>query len=132
MARTALARALLAAGKTDAAVAEAKRAQALLAKTQNVIVQMAVTIAGSRVQGLARPQEARAAIAAVERAQAQAASLGVLPLRFEASLALAELGARTDRAASDARLATLEQDARSRGFGLVAAQAAAARQATGR
>ena len=93
---------------------------------------MAVTIAGARVQGVARPQEARAAIAAVERAQAQAASLGVLPLRFEASLALAELGARTDRAASDARLATLQQDARSRGFGLVAAQAAAARQVIGK
>jgi len=132
LARAALARALLAAGKTDAAMAEAKRAQALLAKTQNVIVQMAVTIAGSRVQGVARPQEVRAAIAAVERAQAQAASLSVMPLRFEASLALAELGARTDRAGSDARLATLEQEARSRGFGLVAAQAAAARQTVGK
>jgi hypothetical protein len=70
----------------------------------------------------------RATMTTLERAQAQATSLGVVPLRFEASLAIAELAARTERASAGPRFAALEQEARARGFGLVASQAAAARQ----
>ena len=48
-------------------------------------------------------------------------------LGFEAALAQAEIAARQHRADADARLAALVKDARSRGFGSIAARASALR-----
>ena len=128
MARAALARALLAAGRGDAAMAEARRAQELVGKTQNVIVKLATAITVDRVQGLSRSQNARTAIADLERAHAQATAMGLVPLALEASVAIAEVSAQADRPAAEARLAALEKEARTRGLGGIAAEAAAARQ----
>ena len=128
MARAALARALMAAGRGDAAMAEARRAQQLVGKTQNVIVKLATAITVDRVQGLSRSQNARTAIADLERAHAQATAMGLVPLALEASVAIAEVTARSDRPAAEARLAALEKEARTRGLGGIAAEAAAARQ----
>ena len=129
LARAVLARSLAAAGRTDAALVEADRARGLVRTTQNVITKLAVTIAAARIEVLARPAKAAAATSLLESAEAQAATLGLVPLRFDASLSLAEMLVRWDKAAGEARLATLEKEARSRGFGLIALRAAAARRA---
>ena len=128
MARAALARALMAAGRGDAAMTEARRAQELVGKTQNVIVKLATAITVGRVQGLSRSQNARTAIADLERAHAQATAMGLVPLALEASVAIAGLSVQADRPAAEARLAALEKEARTRGLGGIAAEAAAARQ----
>ena len=59
-------------------------------------------------------------------------TLGLVPLRLDASLALAEVTAVTDRASADARFAALEKEARELGFGGIAARAAAARASVGK
>ena len=128
MARAALARSLMAAGRADAALAEATRAQEAARTTPNVLVKLSVTVAAGRIRGLSLPGSAPQAIAALEAAEKQAATLGLVPLRFEASLALAEVTAKSDRALGDARLVALEKDARAHGLGLLASRAAAARQ----
>jgi hypothetical protein len=115
----------MAAGRGDAALAEAKRAQALAGKSQNAVVKLATSITAARIQGLSRSPGAGAAVAELERAQAQASTLGLVPLRLEALLGLAEITARLDRAAADLRFAALEKEAGERGFGGVAARAAA-------
>jgi eukaryotic-like serine/threonine-protein kinase len=125
MARAALARALMAAGRADVALAEAKRAQALVGNSQNIVVKLATSVTAARIQGLSRSQNARTAVAELERAQAQASALGLVPLRFEALLVLAEITARSDPASADVRFAALEKEARERGFRGVAARAAA-------
>ncbi len=68
-------------------------------------------------------------MARLEDGEAEASRLELALLRFEAALALAEIAARSNYPDGDARLATLEQDARSRGFGLIASRAADARRA---
>ena len=116
----ALARAMLAAGRGDAALAEAKRAQALVGQSQNDRRQTGDVDYGGPSPGPVAPQNAAQAVAELERAHAQATALGLVPLRFEASLALAEVAAARTGPAADARFAALEKEARSRGFGLVA------------
>lgn len=119
---------MLAVGRADAALAEANRAQALVRKSQNEFVKLTATITVGRIQGRSQPRSAAQAVTLLEGAEKQAAARGLLPLRFEASLALAEIAVTSDEAETDARLAALEKEARSRGFGLVASQAAAVRQ----
>ena len=126
MARAALARALMAAGRADAALAEAKRAQALVGKSQNIVVKLATSVTAARIQGLSRSQNARPARSPSSSARRRRRQhWGSCPLRLEALLGLAELTARSDRAAADARFAALEKEARERGFRGVAARAAA-------
>ena len=128
-ARTVLATAIAAAGRSDAALAEAERARSLMRESPNVMARLAVTIAGSRIQAVARPAQAKEAVARLENAEAEASRLDLALLRFEAALALAEIAARSNHPDGDARLAALERDARSRGFGLIASRAADARRA---
>lgn len=132
MAHLVHARVLMAAGKTDAAIAEAKRAQASAARSQNVVVKLAASVASARIQGLSRSQSASAAAAELDRARTQASSLGLVPLRLDAALARAEVDAASNGASADARLVALEKEARGLGFGGVAAQAAAARRTSGK
>lgn len=132
MARVAHARALLAAGQPAAAIAEARRAQTDAARSQNIVVKLATSIALARIQGLSRSQSASASAAELERARTQAASLGLVPLRLDADLALAEVEIASNRASAAARLAGVEKEARELGFGGVAAQAAAAGKTSGR
>ena len=69
----------------------------------------------------------RAALAALQDAEAQARSLGMVHLGFEAALVQAEIAARQHRADADARLAAVVKDARTRGFGWIAARGSALR-----
>ena len=128
-ARTVLATAIAAAGRSDAAFAEAERARSLMRESPNVVARLAVTIAGSRIKAVARPAQAKEAVARLESAEAEASRLDLALLRFEAALALAEIAARSNHPDGVARLAALEQDARARGFGLIASRAAEARRA---
>ena len=74
-----------------------------------------------------RDSQWRAALAALQDAEAQARSLGMVHLGFEAALVQAEIAARQHRADADARLAAVVKDARTRGFGSIAARGSALR-----
>jgi len=128
LARSALARSLLALGRADAALAEANRAQELVGKSPHEFARLTAAITAGRVQGRLLPKSAAQAVKLLEGAEERAATLGMVPLRFEASLALAEIAALANAPDADARLVALEKEARARGFGLVASQAVAARQ----
>jgi len=82
-----------------------------------------------RIQGLSRRSSAPQATSALDAAEKQAATLGLVPIRFEAALALGEVTAQSNRASGDARLAVVEKDARAHGLAQLASRAAAARQA---
>lgn len=72
---------------------------------------------------------ALSAYSALLDCQARAEKTGLLPARYEASLALARIELGSGRAAAgNARLAGLNREATARGFGLVARKAAALRQ----
>jgi len=58
---------------------------------------------------------------------AWAKKYGYLPYELQARLVLGRIEMRSGSAGAAARLATLERDAKARGFELVGAQAAAAR-----
>ena len=104
MARTALARALMAAGRVDGALAEADRADALVRDAQNVLAKLTVAIPAARILARARPRSTAEAVAHLEAAGKQATALGLVPLGYDASLALAEVIAQSDRGAAEVRL----------------------------
>jgi len=95
--------------------------------SQNTIARLTAAIALARIRGLVQPASATAALATLQDAEAQARSLGMLHLGFEAALVQAEIAARQHRTDADARLAALIKDARTRGFVSIAARASALR-----
>jgi hypothetical protein len=97
----------------------------LIAKKKNPAVRLAVTIAAAQVEASAG--RTAPASSMLERTAAEAGRLGFQGLQLEARLAQGELGAASGAAASNERLQALEQEARAKGFGLIAARAAAAR-----
>lgn len=106
------------------------RATALLAGNQDLRARLTVELRAARIRsaagpgGLAgRPRGGKQADQAVLGALEEAKRAGLLELRLEAELALAE--SARDRADLRARAAALEQEARAKGYALIAGKCAA-------
>ncbi len=121
-----LIQALLAQGKSGDAQKEIESAHALTAKSQNLIVRLQFAVASARVDLTStRPESARRLL---EETLQEARAHGFVGVELEARLALAELARQTGRtSAAKDQLIALEKTARSKGFGLIARKAAAAR-----
>lgn len=120
MARSALALGLAAQGKDDAAREALARAHALAQGGQDAAVRLSIAVASGRLGQRWGPEReaARRGLAAVE---AEAVRLGFVGLALEARLA----GLETLPAGMRAKMAqALEEEARQRGFALVAKKAA--------
>jgi len=121
-----LAGALLAQGRTAESVEVAGRARTLWTKGQNAHLRLSAAVMQARVR--AANGSAVEALSGLVSALAEAAELGLVGAQLEARLAQGEIELGAGRAESGrARLATLEQEARAKGFGLVARKAASAR-----
>jgi tetratricopeptide (TPR) repeat protein len=120
-----LARSLIAQGRVDDARAAADRARELLVRSQNVGLRGSAEITAARVRAASDPPGAARELRAFLAANAR-----TLPTscQMDARLALAEIDLKRDPALAARNLATLEREARSRGFLLIARKAAALRQ----
>jgi eukaryotic-like serine/threonine-protein kinase len=119
-----LARALLDQGRPAEAKKEIDAAAPLVAKSQSCGTKLGFTIAASRIQ--AATGNIAEAKKGVREALLNAQKYGFLTYQFEARLALAELEMQSgNKAAARSQFLHLEQDARTRGFGLIADKAAA-------
>jgi tetratricopeptide (TPR) repeat protein len=127
-ARCALALSFLAQGRTSEAQRAADRATALSAKSESQPVRLLVAITVARVRAAAGGATAAArAIRSIEAARAEAKRAGRLGLEFEARLALGEIEMLSGHSATGRQhLERLAEDARARGFGLVARKAGVA------
>jgi tetratricopeptide (TPR) repeat protein/TolB-like protein len=120
-----LALALLGKGKTAEASEAAAEASALATSGQNAHLRLAAAVAGARVG--AANEKAKEALQCLNTALADATRLGLVGAQLEARLALGEIEVGAGEARSGRhRLVVLEQEARARGFALVARKAAAA------
>ena len=125
-ATTVLVGALLAQGKQAEASKEVQSAAQLAAKSQNTMVRLQFDLVSARVALASnKPESARAPI---RQTLAEARKHGYVGIEFDASLALAKLELKSGQvAAASTQLSALEKSARSKGFGLIAGKAAAAR-----
>jgi eukaryotic-like serine/threonine-protein kinase len=125
-ATTVLVGALLAQGKQAEAAKEVEAASQPAAKSQNILVRLQFDLVSARVT-LASEKPESAGIH-LRQTLAEAHKHGYVGVEFDASLALAELELKSGQvAAGRTQLKALEKSARSRGFGLIARKAAAAR-----
>ncbi len=125
-ARTMLMQALLAEGKLGDAKKEIEAAQALAAVSQNRLARFQFDLARARV--LLTSEQGELPRAQVEEILGEARKQGFVGVEFEARLVLAEWEKKSGHgSAARTELAALESSARSKGFGLVARKAAAAR-----
>jgi hypothetical protein len=107
-------------GEARAAIAEAVR---LSGKSQDITVRIPVMLDHAAV--MAAGKEFGGAEHAAQQALANARTLGLVRLQFEASLALGQIEMQAKNpAAARARLRALEKSARARGFELIARKAA--------
>lgn len=122
-AETVLARSLLAQGKSAGADKEIKLAQGLAGRSENRLQAVDLAIIAAQVKA-ARGKPADA-LAQLQAPLAQATSRGVVPYEFEARLAMGQIEMKSGNAsAGRAHLQSLHKDAASKGFGLIARQAA--------
>ena len=132
-ARTLLARALLEQGKTAEARQEINVASGLMKESQQAATRLELSTVAARVRAATgSAADLGAAIRSLESIAADAGRRGFVGCQLQARLALgqAELRAGKDKA-GQALLQTVEKDAQSHGFGTIARQAAAAREARG-
>jgi eukaryotic-like serine/threonine-protein kinase len=124
-----LAQALLSQNKLPEAAAAATLAQSSAAEISDPESQLSFKISAARVQGLAGPSDAQLrAMQTLQQCLDQAAKGGLLAQQMEAELALGELEIATGRSeAGRARLQSLQKQATSRGYLLLARQATTAR-----
>jgi eukaryotic-like serine/threonine-protein kinase len=127
-----LARALLAQGKAADAKDAMQHARSLAAKSQNPNTrwQTAITAAGIETPGKTLAHSAATDAASKELATiiTKSRKLGYLGVELEARLALAEIEMKSGQTtAGGAHLATIEADAKAKGYNLVARKAARAR-----
>lgn len=121
-----LVRALRVQGKLSDALHEMETTQGLSAKTQNPAVRLKFAIEAARVRA-ASGQTAQAR-KELESALAEATKVGLFIYQLESRLAIAEVELKSGQgAAARAHLDALEKEGRSKGFGLLAKKAAAAR-----
>ena len=122
-AQSLLARIALHEGDTAAATRAISAAQALLGQSQGWEESCLFRIANARVQAATgKLAEARESLTTVI---AEARKHSNLRYQLEARLALCEIEAKTDPASARTHAKTLEQEARSKGFGLIARKALA-------
>jgi len=114
VARSTLALALLVQGGRDSARREVERAQALLLDTQYVPARMSVAIAAAQI-GAA--DDRTSALRELEAVRAEAVERGMPRYELEARRAMAEIEG-LDSPAGAARKASLQRDAKQRGFTL--------------
>ena len=121
-----LSKSLLAQRKSSAAKEAIDRAAALVTKVGHRLVRLEVEITRARVRAaLRQTAEARSSL---KDALAQAKTAGFKGAELEAQLALGEVELKAgDISGGRTRLLALEQEAESRGFGLLAKKAAAQR-----
>ncbi len=125
-ATTVLVGALLAQAKQAEAAKEVEAASQLAAKSQNILVRLQFDLVSARVTLASDKPEP--AVIHLRRTLAEAHKHGYVGVEFDASLALAELELKSGQVAAGRwQLKALEKSARSRGFGLIARKAAAAR-----
>jgi eukaryotic-like serine/threonine-protein kinase len=119
-------------GRREDAQQAIEQAEALSARTQHFGLQQAVAIVGARVRAASgRPEDAAEALGRLEQALAQLTKGGFYGLQLEARLALGELELAQRRPEARRRLEALQREAAGRGYGLIAAKAAAACRGTG-
>jgi tetratricopeptide (TPR) repeat protein len=108
-------------GDTAAATRAIAAARSLLRQSQGWEERFLFGIADARVQAaVGRPVEARQSLKTVI---AETTKHGNVRFELEARLALCEVEAKTDPVAARAHAKTLEEQARSKGFGLIARKA---------
>jgi len=121
-----LIQALLAQGKRADAQKEIEAAQALTAKSQNLLVRLQFAVASARVDLTSEHPESAQRL--LEQSLQEARGHGFLGVELETRLALAELARKNGHtSAAKEQLISLEKTARAKGFGLIARKAAAAR-----
>jgi DNA-binding winged helix-turn-helix (wHTH) protein/tetratricopeptide (TPR) repeat protein len=125
---TALSRCLLMQGKAAEAEAALAEGRTTVAQSQNPAVHLGFAIADVRAKsagpaglGSVALQRAKSELSAYSK---RAATLGFIPLQYEARLAWGEILARANPSSGQRDLAALEKDARAGGLGLIALQAA--------
>jgi ATP/maltotriose-dependent transcriptional regulator MalT len=124
-----LARALLAQGKVAPAAEAMQHARSLAAKSQNPEIRWRTAIAASRIDTAGKDADhsaaARKELAAIIT---KSRELGYMGIELDARLALAEIEMKTGQiAAGRTHLATIEADAKAKGYNLIARKAATAR-----
>ncbi|MGA9352878.1 MAG: tetratricopeptide repeat protein [Terriglobales bacterium] len=123
-AHTLTARCLLQSGKLAEAKAEIQQAEKLV-KTDDHVAHLPVAIDSARIVGASGDLEAARRL--LTEALSEATKANLLFFQYDARLALGELDFKSGNVtAGRARLTTLEQNARSKGFLLIARKAAAA------
>jgi serine/threonine protein kinase/tetratricopeptide (TPR) repeat protein/TolB-like protein len=121
-----LARVLREQGKPDEAESSMASARELMSKSKDRGARISLFLESARVQ--AALGEDTEAMHMLSDALAEAKKAGLVPLEFEARLALGKVEMKSRHSAGRTRLASLEQDARGKGFLLIAREAAAARK----
>jgi tetratricopeptide (TPR) repeat protein len=125
LAQVVLAEALLVQGKLADAHNASDVAAKLVSRSEDRHLRFAAVVTAARLRAASRqPAEVGAALQALERTRAEAATSGLLKDEYEAALALGTLEISSGRAvAGKARLRTLATGAEAKGFGLVAGRA---------
>ena len=127
-----LARALLAQGKAADAKDAVQHARSLAAKSQNPNIRWQTAITAARIEtaerNLAHSPAADASRKELATIITKSRELGYLGVELDARLALAEIEMKSGQTtAGGAHLATIEADAKAKGYNLVARKAALAR-----
>ena len=123
-ATVALVGALLARGKKDEALNEARKTAPIVARSQNLSVQLAFAAARARAEG--DSQHTAEAKTLLKEALVRAAKSGYVGDQLESRLVLEEIELKSGKsAASRARLDQLQKEAKEKGFDLIARKAAA-------
>ena len=122
----ALSRCLLMQGKLKDAQAALAEGQGAVAKSENPAVHITFAIADARIKATGTATERSLARTELLRSIKQARDLGMLPLEYEAQLALDEIDLSRNKAVGKQSLALLQQNAHEHGLELIARRAAAA------
>jgi tetratricopeptide (TPR) repeat protein/tRNA A-37 threonylcarbamoyl transferase component Bud32/TolB-like protein len=118
-ARALLARANFVQGRRTVAQREAQAARALVRTSANTIVRIPVLITVGYLDGLIGGEvQRKVALTALQALQREARERGIVRFELDAGFALAQLEARSSRDRARERLASLQKDARARGFNL--------------
>lgn len=126
LASSTLIEALQADGKQAEARAVLESSQALAAVSQNIAARLRFAMVAARLLMASDPPEAARPV--IERSLREARAHGLAGMEFEAMLASAELEMKLGHAnIAHKQLASLESEAREKGFGLIARKALAAR-----
>jgi len=121
-ARVALVNAFLAEGKYSEAAKEADEAKSLAAKSVNELIRLQFDLVAARVE--LASGHLKSSRPPLQSTLQKAHSHHLLGLELETGLALAELKQKSrERVAAKSELLSLEDEARSKGFGVIAAKA---------